>query len=226
MKLSIIMPVYNEVGTFDRIFRLVKALPLNKELIIVDDYSTDGTRELLAKYQADDVRVIYHDRNRGKGAALRDGFQAAAGDIVIVQDADLEYDPAEIPKLIKPIVDGELDVVYGSRFLGKHERKYFNLLYLGNRFFSLLTALLFLKPITDMETCYKAFRADVIKSFTIRSDRFDFEPEVTAKVLKGGYRFQELPISYRSRSYAEGKKIGWRDGVAAIWTLFKYRFID
>ncbi len=226
MKLSIIMPVYNEVKTFDEIFNKVNSLPLEKEIVIVDDCSTDGTRELLGKYRGSNVKVLYHDRNRGKGAAIRTGIGAAAGDIVTIQDADLEYNPEDIPKLVEPILKDEMDVVFGSRFLGEHERKYFNILYVGNRFFSLLTALLFLRSITDMETCYKVFRAGVIKSFKLRSDRFDFEPEVTAKVLKSGCRFKEIPISYKSRSYAEGKKIGWKDGVVAILTLFKYRFVD
>ncbi|MFH1541816.1 MAG: glycosyltransferase family 2 protein [bacterium] len=226
MKLSIIMPVYNEAKTFDRIFQLVKALPVDKEIIIVDDYSTDGTRELLNKYSSDNVRVVFHEKNRGKGAAIRTGIKAVTGDIVIIQDADLEYDPNDILKLIKPIINDELDVVYGSRFLGDHEKKYTNILYLGNRFFSFLTAILFFVPITDMETCYKVFRAEIIKSFTLHSNRFDFEPEVTAKVLKRKLRFKEIPINYHSRTYAEGKKIGWKDGVAAIWTLFKYRFVD
>lgn len=226
MKLSVIMPVYNEARTFDKIFKRVNALLLEKEIIVVDDCSIDGTRELLGKYSGKNVRILYHDRNRGKGAAIRTGISAATGEIVTIQDADLEYNPEEIPKLIEPILKNEADVIYGSRFLGEHERKYFNVLYLGNRFFSLLTAILFLRPITDMETCYKVFRAEVIKSFKLRSERFDFEPEITAKVLKGGYRFKEIPISYQSRSYAEGKKIGWRDGVAAIFTLFKYRFVD
>jgi glycosyltransferase involved in cell wall biosynthesis len=194
--------------------------------IIYDDGSTDGTRELLEKYRSANVKIIYHEKNRGKGAAIRTGIKEVAGDIVAIQDADLEYNPEEIPLLLKPIVDGEMDVVYGSRFLGRHEKKYFNVLYLGNRFFSLLTALLFLRPITDMETCYKVFRSSVIKSFDLKSDRFDFEPEVTAKVLKGGFRFKEIPISYKARSYLQGKKIGWKDGVIAIFTLLKYRYVD
>jgi glycosyltransferase involved in cell wall biosynthesis len=224
--LSIIMPVYNEKNTLRQIFERVQALPLEKEIILVDDYSTDGTREIVGRLAADKVRVLYHDHNQGKGAAIRTALSAVTGDIVSIQDADLEYDPEEIPRLAQIVERGEADVVYGSRFLAEHERKWFNILYLGNRFFSLLTALLFWTPVTDMETCYKVFRSDIIKSFRLRSNRFDFEPEVTAKVLKSGYRFKEVPINYRSRSYAEGKKIGWQDGVVAILTLFKYRVVN
>lgn len=217
------MPVYNEKNTFKEIFERVRSVPIDKEIIIVDDFSTDGTREMLREIKYDNVRVLFHEKNLGKGAAIRTGIKAVSGDTVIIQDADLEYDPAEIPKLVKPVESGEFDVVYGSRFLGKHESRYFNILYLGNKFLTWLTALLFGKQVTDMETCYKTFRADIIKSFDLKADRFDFEPEVTAKVLKGDFRFTEIPISYKGRTYAEGKKIGWKDGIAAILTLLKYR---
>jgi glycosyltransferase involved in cell wall biosynthesis len=199
---------------------------MNKEIIIVDDFSRDGTREMLESFKSQNVRILYHDKNMGKGAAIRTGLKEVSGDIVIIQDADLEYDPSEIPKLVNIIERDEADVVYGSRFLGEHERKYFNIFYLGNRFLTLLTAFLFGKRVTDMETCYKAFKANIIESFNLKSNRFDIEPEVTAKVLKGKFRFREVPISYKGRTYREGKKIGWKDGAAAILTILKYRFVD
>ena len=224
--LTIIIPVYNEKKTLAQVLAQVKSLPMEKEIIIVDDYSTDGTRELLANFKSDQVKVLYHDQNSGKGAAIRTALSVVTGDVIVIQDADLEYNPAEIPKLVAIIERDEADVVYGSRFLGSHEKKYFNILYLGNRFFSWLTAVVFGQKVTDMETCYKAFKSSVIKSFTLKSNRFDFEPEVTAKVLKGGFRYKEVPIDYKSRSYQEGKKINWRDGVVAILTILKYRFWD
>jgi glycosyltransferase involved in cell wall biosynthesis len=224
--LSIIMPVYNEKNTVEQAFERVKRLPIDKEIILVDDFSTDGTREIIKGFQADKVRVLFHEKNRGKGAAIRTALKAVAGDMVIIQDADLEYNPEEIPKLVRPIELNQADIVYGSRFLGTHEKKYFNILYLGNRFLTLLTALFFGKRVTDMETCYKVFRTRIIRSFNLKSDRFDFEPEVTAKTLKGHYRFMEIPIGYKGRSYTEGKKIGWKDGVGAIAALLKYKFSD
>jgi len=224
-KLSIIMPVYNEKNTIYKIFERVLNLPFNKEIIMVDDFSTDGTRDILKGFASENVKVLYHEHNKGKGAAIRTALEAVTGEIVVIQDADLEYDPAELPALVKIIEAGEAEVVYGSRFLGVHEKKYFNILYLGNKFLTLLTVLIYGKAVTDMETCYKAFKATVIKSFNLKANRFDFEPEVTAKVLKGNFRFKEIPISYQGRSYEEGKKIGWKDGVMAIYTLVKYRFL-
>ena len=226
MIVSVVIPVFNEMRTLEQVIKRVQAAPVEKEIILVDDYSTDGTRELLANFKSDQVKVLYHDQNSGKGAAIRTALSVVTGDVIVIQDADLEYNPAEIPKLVAIIERDEADVVYGSRFLGSHEKKYFNILYLGNRFFSWLTAVVFGQKVTDMETCYKAFKSSVIKSFTLKSNKFDFEPEVTAKVLKGGFRYKEVPIDYKSRSYQEGKKINWRDGVVAILTILKYRFWD
>jgi glycosyltransferase involved in cell wall biosynthesis len=224
--LSIIMPVYNEKRTIRPALERVKGLPIEKEIIIVDDCSTDGTKDILQEFKADNITILAHEKNKGKGAAIRTALSTVKGDIVVIQDADLEYNPDEIPGLVRLIEEDRADVVYGSRFLGKHEKKYFNVLYLGNIFLTWLTAVMFGRKVTDMETCYKVFRSEIIKSFRLRADRFDFEPEVTTKVLKGKYRFIEVPISYQGRTYQEGKKIGWRDGVVAILTLLKYKFTD
>ena len=224
--LSIIVPIYNERKTLKQVLEQIQGLSLEKELVLVDDFSTDGTRELLASFKSPQIKVLYHDQNRGKGAAIRTALSVVTGDLVVIQDADLEYNPAEIPKLVEAIEQDSADVVYGSRFLGPHEKKYFNILYLGNRFFSWLTAVVFGQKVTDMETCYKAFKSSIIKSFDLKSNKFDFEPEITAKILKGGFRFKEIPISYNGRTYQEGKKINWRDGVVAIFTILKYRFVD
>ena len=224
---SIIIPIYNEKDNLDRIFQKVAALPFEKEIVMVDDFSTDGTRALLEKYKTmKNVRVVYHNRNMGKGAAIRTGIQHTSGDIVMIQDADLEYNPDELPGLASIIEQGKADVVFGSRFLGEHEKKYLNVFYWGNMFLSLLISLVYGRKVTDMETCYKVFRSKVIKSFHLNANRFDFEPEITAKVLKSGCRLVEVPISYHSRSYEEGKKIGWRDGLVAIYSILKYRFVD
>ncbi|HYE75310.1 MAG TPA: glycosyltransferase family 2 protein [Blastocatellia bacterium] len=228
---SILMPVYNEAKTIQEIIERVKSVELNglrKELIIVDDGSKDGTREYLQKLPTSDEQKIYfHAHNMGKGAALRTGLHYTTGDIVLIQDADLEYDPAEYPELLKPILDGRADVVYGSRLTGGKVRRDFNFLHLvGNKFLTLLTNILYNTTLTDMETCYKVFRADVVKSFQIKSNRFNFEPEITAKVLKRKYKLYELPISYYGRDFDEGKKITWRDGFSAVWSLVKYRFMD
>ncbi|MDP2913079.1 MAG: glycosyltransferase family 2 protein [Candidatus Omnitrophota bacterium] len=227
--LSVVMPVYNEKGTILKIISKVLALDEVKELIIVDDCSIDGTRELLKNYKFDErVRFFYHDRNQGKGAALRTGFQHASGEIVVVQDADLEYDPKELVELMKPIEDGLADVVYGSRLSGgKPQRVCMFWHRLGNDFLSFLTNFLFNTTLTDMETCYKMFRRDVIAAIKIRSNGFSVEPELTAKILKNrNLRVYEIPISYYGRSYSEGKKITWRHGISAVLTLLKYRFID
>lgn len=225
-QVSVIIPVYNEVKTILEIVRRVQSQPNVGEIIIVDDCSRDGARELLQQTLfPDTVKVLYHEKNMGKGAAIRTGVQAATKDIIIIQDADLEYNPSDFPVVLRPILDGVADVVYGSRFLGIH-RSFMLHHYLGNRFLSLMTNILYNNMLTDMETGYKAFRAPIIKSMRIRSNRFDFEPEITAKVLKRGYRIYEVPIYYAGRDYSEGKKITWRDGFAAIWALVRFRFID
>lgn len=223
MKLSILIPVYNERATILEILKRVQEVPYDKEIIAVDDGSTDGTRELLAQVQ--NATVLYHERNRGKGAAIQTALQHATGDIVVIQDADLEYDPRDYKQLIEPIVEGRAKVVYGSRFLGPRMAMFFWHM-VANKMLTLMTNLLYDAILSDMETGYKAFRADVIKGIRLRSHRFDFEPEVTAKILKRGIRIFEVPISYYGREYSEGKKIGMKDGFVAIWTLLKYRFVD
>ncbi len=223
MKLSILIPVYNERATILDILARVQAVPYEKEIIAVDDGSTDGTRELLA--QAQGVTVLYHDCNRGKGAAIQTALAHATGDIIVIQDADLEYDPRDYKQLIEPIIEGRAKVVYGSRFLGPRMAMFFWHM-VANKALTLMTNILYDAILSDMETGYKAFRADVIKGMRLRSHRFDFEPEVTAKVLKRGIRIFEVPISYYGREYSEGKKIGVKDGFVAIWTLLKYRFVD
>lgn len=223
MKLSILIPVYNERATILEILKRVQAVPYEKEIIAVDDGSTDGTRELLA--QAQGVTVLYHDHNRGKGAAIQTALAHATGDIIIIQDADLEYDPRDYKQLVEPIMEGRAKVVYGSRFLGPRMAMFFWHM-VANKVLTLMTNILYDAILSDMETGYKAFRADVIKGMRLRSRRFDFEPEVTAKVLKRGIRIFEVPISYYGREYSEGKKIGVKDGFVAIWTLLKYRFVD
>ena len=228
MKLSVVIPVYNEVGTIKEIVSRVQAVDLEKEIIIVDDGSTDGTRELLPEITLshENIRVLYHDRNQGKGAALRTGFEGATGDIVIIQDADLEYDPREYPVLLAPILDGRADIVYGSRFLGGPHRVLFFWHYLGNKFLTLLSNALTNLNLTDMETCYKVFRREVLNDIQLKSNRFGFEPEFTAKIAKKGFRIYETSISYSGRTYAEGKKIGWKDGVKAIFAIIWFRFFD
>ena len=225
MKLSVVVPCYNERATIHSIVKALKAAPVgDMEIIIVDDCSTDGTREILAKEIEPLVsKVIYHDINQGKGAALRSGFKHASGECVVVQDADLEYDPQELPLLMDPIIRGKADVVFGSRFMGSqaHRVVYF-WHYLGNRFLTLLSNMFTNINLTDMETCYKMFRREVIQSLRIEEDRFGFEPEITAKVARAGYRIYEVGISYYGRTYAEGKKIGWRDGCRAIVAILKY----
>ena len=228
MRLSVVIPVYNEVETINEIVSRVQVVDFEKEIIIVDDGSTDGTRELLEEItlSEDNVKVFYHDRNQGKGAALRTGFEVATGDVVIIQDADLEYDPREYPVLLEPILDGRADIVYGSRFLGGPHRVLFFWHYLGNKFLTLLSNALTNLNLTDMETCYKVFRKEVISDIQFKSNRFGFEPEFTAKVAKKGFRIYETPISYSGRTYAEGKKIGWKDGVKAIFAILWFRFFD
>jgi glycosyltransferase involved in cell wall biosynthesis len=225
MKLSIVIPCYNEAKTIRQIVDRVRAAPIDqKEIIIVDDCSRDGTRDLLRTEIAPLVdKIIYHEVNRGKGAALRTGFAAATGDIVLVQDADLEYDPREYPKLIKPILDGRADVVFGSRFMGSdaHRVVYFWHM-VGNKFLTLCSNMFTNLNVTDMETCYKAFRRDVLQKIVIEEDRFGFEPEITAKVARLRVPIYEVGIGYYGRTYEEGKKIGWRDGFRALYAIVKY----
>ena len=223
-KLSVVIPVYNEASTVLELIDKVRAVDIDKELVIVDDGSSDGTRNILEKIDIPEVRVFFQDSNSGKGAALRRGFAEVRGDIVIIQDADLEYDPAEYPQLIEPIVSGKADVVYGTRFAGGTHRVLFFWHYLGNRLLTLLSNMLSNLNLTDMETCYKVMRADVVRRLDIRSKRFAVEPEMTAKFAKMKLRIYEVPISYYGRDYSEGKKIDWRDGVSAIWNILRFRF--
>jgi glycosyltransferase involved in cell wall biosynthesis len=224
--LSVVMPVYNESATLEEIVARVMAVPLRLELIAVDDASSDGSRDMLARLsQKHGFKVLLQEKNRGKGAAVRRGIDEAGGDVIVVQDADLEYSPEEYPELIDLIVKGKADAVFGSRFLGRH-RCFLFTHYLANLFLNLVTNVLYNTTMTDMETCYKAVRADLLKSLNLRSDRFGIEPEITAKLFKKGARVYEVPISYEGRDYAEGKKITWRDGFPALWTLVKYRFVD
>jgi glycosyltransferase involved in cell wall biosynthesis len=224
--LSVVMPVFNEAATIEEIIRRVLAVPLRIELIVVDDCSTDGTRQTLERIQRElGFTLLLQPRNQGKGAALRRGFAEVRGDLVVVQDADLEYSPEEFPMLTDLICQGRADVVYGSRFLGRHRVFLFSH-YLGNLVLNLVTNVLYNTMLTDMETCYKVMRADVLRSMTLRSNGFGIEPELTAKIFKRGYRVYEVPITYDGRGYEEGKKIGWRDGVVALWVLLRYRFSE
>jgi len=224
--LSVVMPVYNERDTVEEIIRRVKCVPVKTELIVVDDGSLDGTRDILSGLQGElGFKLLLQERNRGKGAALRAGFGAVTGDVVVIQDADLEYSPEEYPELIQLICQGRADVVYGSRFLGRHRVFMFSH-YLGNRIVTLLANVLYNTMLTDMETCYKMMRSEIVRSINLESDGFGIEAEITAKIFKRGYRVYEIPITYDGRGYEQGKKITWRDGIVALWVLLKYRFRD
>jgi len=221
------MPVYNEARTIREIVAQVHAVPIEKEILIVDDGSTDGTREILKTLDGlDGVRVFLQPQNQGKGAAVSVGFRYATGDVVVVQDADLEYDPRDYGKLLEPILDGRADVVFGSRFLGGPQRVHYFWHYVANKLLTLISDITTNLKLTDMETCYKAFRREVLAGIQLKSDRFGFEPEITAKVAKGKWRVYEVPISYSGRTYEEGKKITWRDGLQALWLIFRYRIFD
>ena len=245
-KVSIVIPVYNEKATIDEILRRVQETQIRKEIIVVDDCSTDGTRQILEKMAAlqakgervapsqdgddpvelQDVRFFFQAQNQGKGAALRRGFGEATGDIVLVQDADLEYDPRDYPKLMDPILDGRADVVYGSRFLGGPQRVHYFWHYVANKVLTLLSDVFTNLKLTDMETCYKVFRREVLQGIQIRSDRFGFEPEITAKIAKHRWRVYDVPITYAGRTYEEGKKITWKDGLQALWCIVRFTFSD
>ncbi len=227
MKLSIVIPIYNEEKTLTTIIDKVLATPYDKEIILIDDFSTDGTRDILKEYEGrKEFQVLYHERNRGKGAALRTGFEGATGDVVVIQDADLEYNPEDYGVLLEPILDDRADVVYGSRFLGGPHRVLFFWHYQGNKFLTTVSNMFTNLNLTDMETGYKVFTLEVAKTIKLKCNRFGFEPEFTNKVAKNNFRIYEVPISYNGRDYTEGKKITWKDGFAALWFIFKFRFFD
>jgi glycosyltransferase involved in cell wall biosynthesis len=242
MKISVVIPVYNERAFIEEVLLRVQAVPFDKEIIVVDDKSTDGTRTVLedldhaqsqgardalvqnakARLLLQNIRFFFQPKNYGKGAALRRGFEAATGDIILVQDADLEYDPRDYEKLLEPILDGRADVVYGSRFLGGPQRVHYFWHYVGNKALTLLSDICTNMKLTDMETCYKVFRREVLQDIKLESDRFGFEPEITAKISKGNWRIYEVPISYAGRTYAEGKKITWKDGLSTLWYILRF----
>ena len=246
MTVSVVIPVYNERAFIEEVLLRVQDTPIHKEILVIDDASTDGTRRLLQEFSAaqsagrqevpvqngkaqlrlQNIRFLFQDRNQGKGAALRRGFESATGDIVLVQDADLEYDPQDYGKLLAPIFDGRADVVYGSRFLGGPQRVHYFWHYAGNKFLTLLSDMLTNLKLSDMETCYKVFRREVIQSIRFECDRFGFEPECTAKIAKGNWRVYEVPISYAGRTYAEGKKITWKDGVSTLWYILRFNLFS
>ncbi len=227
MKLSVVVPVYNEVANIREILRRIKATKLPSEIVVVDDGSTDGSREVLAALDGkDNIRVLLHEANRGKGAAVRTGIGAARGDVILFQDADLEYNPRDYPVLLKPLRDGVADVVYGSRFLGGPRRAVMFWHMIANQLLTFMTNILYNTILSDMETGYKVFRRDVLTGMTLRARRFEFEPEFTAKVLKRNYRIFEVPISFNPRDYSEGKKIKLQDAFVAVWTLLKYKFVE
>lgn len=226
MKLSIIIPVYNEKHTIEEVIDRVRKIDvgMEKEIVIVDDGSKDGTQDVLNNLNFPDTKTFFHAKNQGKGAALHTGFSNVQGDIILIQDADLEYDPAEYPTLLKPILDGRADVVYGSRFLGGPHRVLFFWHYVGNKLLTTLSNILSNLNLSDMETCYKVIKKDVLDRITLKSKRFGFEPEITIKLAKLKVKIYEVPISYSGRDYSEGKKIGWRDGIAAIYHIIRFKF--
>lgn len=226
MKLSIIIPVYNEKETIKEVIHRVREIDvgMEKEIVIVDDGSEDGTQDVLKSLSYPDTKTFFHTKNQGKGAALHTGFSKAQGDIILIQDADLEYDPAEYPMLLKPILDGRADVVYGSRFLGGPHRVFFFWHYVGNRLLTTLSNMLSNLNLSDMETCYKVIKKDLLDRITLKSKRFGFEPEITIKLAKLKAKIYEVPISYSGRDYSEGKKIGWKDGIAAVYHIFRFKF--
>jgi glycosyltransferase involved in cell wall biosynthesis len=227
VKVSVIIPCYNERETIEDVIRRVRKVGVASEIVVVDDGSTDGSREILQSHpQEDGLRVIYHEENQGKGAAVRTGFRAATGDVFMIQDADLEYDPRDLPSLLKPIEEGISDVVYGSRFLGGPRKAMFFWNMVANHILTFVTNILYNSILSDMETCYKVLRADLVRSIPLRARGFEFEPEITAKVLKRRHRIYEVPISYNGREWEQGKKIRWTDAPKALWTLIKYRFVD
>jgi glycosyltransferase involved in cell wall biosynthesis len=228
-KLSVVIPVYNEERWIREVVRRVQAVPIPKELVIVEDCSKDNTREILKELEGDNVRVFYQPHNQGKGAALREGFKHCTGDVVVVQDADLEYDPAEYPRLIQPILDGRADVVFGSRFIGESHRVLYYWHYVANKCLTLLSNFFTNLNLTDMETCYKVFRREVLADIKLKSNRFGFEPEITAKVARRrqpAWRIYEIPISYSGRTYEEGKKIGMKDAFNALYCILRFRYFD
>lgn len=226
MKLSVVIPAYNEIKTIEEIIRRVQAVELEKEIILVDDCSTDGTRDYLQKLSEENIKVLFHERNQGKGAALQTGFDHVTGDVVVIQDADLEYDPEEYHRLLKPILENEADVVYGSRFLSGSERRVLFFWHsIGNQFLTFLSNMITDLNLSDMETCYKMFRAELLQQISLEQKRFGFEPEFTVKIAKRPHiKIYEVGISYHGRDYSEGKKIGWKDAVSALWCLLKYKF--
>ncbi len=227
-KITVLIPVYNELNTLETILKKVEETNLcglEKEIILIDDYSTDGTRDILKNLESK-YKVLYHDKNMGKGAALKTGFANMTGDIVIIQDADLEYEPKDYENLVKEVYEGNADIVYGSRLMGKPDDSFIWTHLWGNRLITFVANILYGQKLTDIETCYKVFKRELLDGVDVKSHRFDFEPEITAKMLKKKAKFMELPISYSGRGHNEGKKITWKDGFGAIWALIKYRFVD